>query len=288
MSSSADTAVRDVAVVATIADLRRRVAAWRSAGETIALVPTMGALHAGHLALVSRAKALARRVVASIFVNPTQFGPNEDLARYPRDPAGDRRKLADAGCDLVFMPTVAGMYPAGCVAHVDPGPIAAMLEGQFRPGHFAGVATIVTKLLLQTLPDVAVFGEKDYQQLLVIRRVVQDLDIPVRIEGVPTVREGDGLALSSRNAYLAADERTLAPLLYRTLRDVARRHAGGDAAAADAGARALLDGGFAKVDYLAVRDAATLETPRAGQPARVLAAVWLGRTRLIDNVAAAP
>lgn len=288
MSSSADTAVHDVAVVVTIAELRRRIGAWRGTGETIALVPTMGALHAGHLALVSRAKDLARRVVASIFVNPTQFGPNEDLARYPRDPAGDRRKLADAGCDLVFMPTVAEMYPEGCVAHVDPGPLATTLEGQFRPGHFAGVATIVTKLLLQALPDIAVFGEKDYQQLLVIRRVVRDLDIPVRIEGVPTVRENDGLALSSRNAYLAADERTRAPLLYRTLRDVARRHGGGDAAASDVGVRALLEGGFAKVDYLAVRDAATLGAPRLGQPACVLAAAWLGRTRLIDNVTAAP
>lgn len=288
MSSPADTAVREIAIAVTIADLRRRVAAWRAAGETVALVPTMGALHAGHLALVARARELARRVVASVFVNPTQFGPHEDLARYPRDPAGDRRKLAEAGCDLAFMPMVAEMYPEGFVARVDPGPLAETLEGKFRPGHFAGVATVVAKLLLQALPDVAVFGEKDYQQLLVIRRVARDLDIPVRIEGVPTVREGDGLALSSRNAYLTADERAHAPLLHRTLCDTARRYAGDAVAAAEAGVRALLEGGFAKVDYLEVRDAATLEMPHAGMPTRVLAAAWLGRTRLIDNVPSVP
>ena len=288
MSASADSATRDIEIVATVADLRRRIAAWRRASEPVALVPTMGALHAGHLALVARAKALARRVVASIFVNPTQFGPNEDLGRYPRDAAGDLRKLTAAGCDLAFMPTVAEMYPEGFVARVDPGPLAGILEGRFRPGHFAGVATVVTKLLLQALPDVALFGEKDYQQLLVIRRVARDLDMPVRIEGVPTVRESDGLALSSRNAYLSADERTRAPVLYRMLCDVARRHASGDADAAEAGVRALLSGGFAKVDYLEVRDAATLSAPQPDKPSRVLVAAWLGKTRLIDNVAVAP
>ncbi|MDE2513433.1 MAG: pantoate--beta-alanine ligase [Alphaproteobacteria bacterium] len=280
--------MRDLAVAPTVAELRRNVAAWRDGGATVALVPTMGALHAGHLALVSRAKALAQRVVASIFVNPTQFGANEDLSRYPRDIDGDRRKLAAAGCDLAFVPSVAEMYPEGAVARVDPGPLATVLEGQFRPGHFAGVATIVAKLLLQAAPDVAVFGEKDFQQLLVIRRVVRDLDIPVRIDGVPTVRESDGLALSSRNAYLSPDERARAPLLHRTLRDVARGFAAGDPAAPKRGIEALLAGGFAKVDYLDVRDAATLDPPRQGRPARVLAATWLGRTRLIDNVALAP
>lgn len=285
-SSSIDT--RAVAVAGSVAELQRAVAAWRDARATVALVPTMGALHAGHLALVARAKALAPRVVASIFVNPTQFGPNEDLSRYPRDIDGDRRKLAAAGCDLAFIPSVAEMYPEGAVAHVDPGPLGAVLEGEFRPGHFAGVATIVAKLLRQAAPDVAVFGEKDFQQLLVIRRVVRDLDIPVRIEALPTVREPDGLALSSRNAYLSADERARAPLLHRVLDDVARGFIAGDAAAPDRGTAALLAGGFAKVDYLAVRDAETLETPRPSRPGRVLAAAWLGRTRLIDNVPLAP
>ncbi|HEV2263694.1 MAG TPA: pantoate--beta-alanine ligase [Stellaceae bacterium] len=288
MTASSTVDARAVAVAGTVAELRRAVAAWRGARASVALVPTMGALHAGHLALVARAKALAPHVVASIFVNPTQFGPNEDLSRYPRDVDGDRRKLAAVGCDLAFIPAVAEMYPEGAVARVDPGPLATVLEGQFRPGHFAGVATIVAKLLLQAGPDVAVFGEKDFQQLLVIRRVVRDLDIPICIEAVPTVRESDGLALSSRNAYLSADERARAPLLHRTLRDVARGFAGGDAAAPDRGIEALLAGGFTKVDYLAVRDAETLDPPRPSRPARVLAAAWLGRTRLIDNVALTP
>ncbi|MGH7009000.1 MAG: 4-phosphopantoate--beta-alanine ligase, partial [Stellaceae bacterium] len=180
------------------------------------------------------------------------------------------------------------MYPEGAVARVDPGPLGTILEGQFRPGHFAGVATVVAKLLSQVAPDVALFGEKDFQQLLVVRRVVRDREIPVRIEALPTVRESDGLALSSRNAYLSADERARAPLLHRTLRDVARGFTGGDATAPDRGMAALLAGGFAKVDYLAVRDAETLEAPLPSRPARVLAAAWLGRTRLIDNVALAP
>jgi len=285
-SSAVD--ARAFAAASAVAELRRTVAAWRDAGAAVALVPTMGALHAGHLALVARAKALAPRVVASIFVNPTQFGPNEDLSRYPRDIDGDRRKLAAAGCDLAFIPSVAEMYPDGAVARIDPGPLGAILEGEFRPGHFAGVATVVAKLLSQVAPDVAVFGEKDFQQLLVIRRVVRDLGLPVRIEALPTVRESDGLALSSRNAYLSTDERARAPLLHRVLRDVACGFAGGDATALDHGTAALLAGGFAKVDYLAVRDAETLEAPHASRPARVLAAAWLGRTRLIDNVALAP
>ena len=288
MTASSAVDARAVAVAGTVAELRRAVAAWRGARASVALVPTMGALHAGHLTLVARAKALAPYVVASIFVNPTQFGPNEDLSRYPRDVEGDRRKLAAAGCDLAFIPAVAEMYPEGAVARIDPGPLGTVLEGDFRPGHFAGVATIVAKLLLQAAPDVAIFGEKDFQQLLVIRRVVRDLDIPVRIESAPTVRESDGLALSSRNAYLSADERARAPLLHQTLRDVARGFAGGDAAAPQRGIEALLAGSFAKVDYLAVRDAETLDPPRPSRPGRVLAAAWLGRTRLIDNVPLAP
>ncbi|MGB8181273.1 MAG: pantoate--beta-alanine ligase [Stellaceae bacterium] len=284
MPSPPESGTGDLAVAPTVAELRRAVAAWRDTRATVALVPTMGALHAGHLALVSRAKTLAQRVVASIFVNPTQFGPDEDLSRYPRDIDGDRRKLAAAGCDLAFVPTVAEMYPEGAVARVDPGPLGIILEGAFRPGHFAGVATIVAKLLLQAAPDVAIFGEKDYQQLLVIRRVVRDLDIPVRIDGMPTVRESDGLALSSRNAYLSADERARAPLLHQTLGEVARAFATGDLAAPEHGIHSLLTAGFSKVDYLEVRDAATLEPPLPSRPARVLAAAWLGRTRLIDNI----
>jgi len=288
VTSPPETDTHTIAVAGTVAELRAAVAAWRDARAAVALVPTMGALHAGHLALVTRAKALAPRVVASIFVNPTQFGPNEDLSRYPRDVDGDRRKLAAAGCDLAFVPAVAEMYPEGAVARVDPGPLGTILEGQFRPGHFAGVATVVAKLLQQVAPDVAVFGEKDFQQLLIVRHVVRDLDIPIRIEGVSTVRESDGLALSSRNAYLSPDERARAPLLHRTLRDVARGFVGGDPTAPERGIESLLAGGFAKVDYLAVRDAETLDLPRPGRPARVLAAVWLGRTRLIDNIALAP
>ena len=282
--TSHESGPRDLAVASTVAELRGAVTAWRGAGASVALVPTMGALHAGHLALIARARTLAQRVVASIFVNPTQFGPNEDLSRYPRDVDGDRRKLAAAGCDLAFVPTVAEMYPEGAVAPVDPGPLGTILEGAFRPGHFAGVATVVATLLRQAAPDVAIFGEKDYQQLLVIRRVVHDLDIPVRIEGVPTVRESDGLALSSRNAYLSADERARAPALNRTLGEVARAFAGGDRTAPERGIVSLLAAGFFKVDYLEVRDAATLEPPLPSRPARVLAAAWLGRTRLIDNI----
>jgi pantoate--beta-alanine ligase len=280
-----------IAVVRDVAALRREIARWRAAGEGAALVPTMGALHEGHLALVARARALAPRVVASLFVNPTQFGPNEDFSRYPRDEAADAARLAQARCDLLYAPGGNAIYPPGFATQVDPGAIATRLCGPFRPGHFAGVATIVTKLLLQAQPDAACFGEKDYQQLQVIRRVVRDLDIPVRIEGVPTVREADGLALSSRNAYLGAAERKVAPLLHRTLDHVAMRIAAGtEPRAAEAeGQDALLRAGFAKVDYVAACDAATLEPlARPDREARILAAAWLGATRLIDNVALAP
>jgi pantoate--beta-alanine ligase len=280
--------VAGIAVARSVADLRRAVAAWRDAGDGVALVPTMGALHAGHLALVKRAGDLARRAVASIFVNPAQFGPGEDLSRYPRDEAGDLAKLAAAGCDLVFMPSVAEMYPDGFAARIEPGPLGDMLEGRFRPGHFAGVATVVAKLFAQAQPDVALFGEKDYQQLLVIRRLARDLDSPVRIEAVATVREADGLALSSRNAYLSPAERRTAPTLHATLAEVVRRAREGDAAAAAWGARALLGAGFAKVDYLEIRDAETLGPPSPGRAARVLAAVRLGNTRLIDNLPVDP
>jgi pantoate--beta-alanine ligase len=278
-------------VVRTVAALRREVDAWRAAGASVGLVPTMGALHRGHLALVARAKEACGRVVASLFVNPAQFGPGEDFTRYPRDEAADAAKLEAGGCDLLYAPGVPEMYPPGFAASVDPGPIAAPLEGRFRPGHFQGVATVVAKLLLQARPDLACFGEKDYQQLQVISRVVRDLDLPVRIEPVPIVREEDGLALSSRNAYLTPAERVRAPALNRALTQAAAQvRAGAAPHAAEAQAvAALLAAGFAKVDYIAVCDAATLEAlDRLDRPARVLAAAWLGATRLIDNLALLP
>ncbi|HRQ83025.1 MAG TPA: pantoate--beta-alanine ligase, partial [Azospirillaceae bacterium] len=210
-----------LAVSRTVADLRAQVAAWKAAGLRVALVPTMGALHDGHLSLVRRGRELADRVIASVFVNPTQFAPHEDLASYPRDEAGDAAKLASAGCDLLYAPSVAEMYPAGFATAMSMTGPAEGLCGAFRPQMFGGVALVVTKLFIQAAPDVAVFGEKDYQQLQVIRRFVRDLDIPVRVEGVPTAREPDGLALSSRNAYLSADERARAPELNAALRQAA-------------------------------------------------------------------
>ncbi|HXP32207.1 MAG TPA: pantoate--beta-alanine ligase [Stellaceae bacterium] len=281
-----------LAVARTVAALRAHVAAWHESGESVALVPTMGALHAGHLALVARARECCPLVVASLFVNPTQFGPAEDFSRYPRDEAADAAKLAAAGCDLLFAPGVAEMYPAGFATTVEPGPIAERLCGPFRPGHFRAVATIVAKLLLQIRPEIACFGEKDYQQLQVIRRIVRDLDIPVRIEGVPTVREADGLALSSRNAYLSPEERRIAPALHRALAAVGervRRDGVAPAAAAAEGRAALLRAGFAKIDYLEICDAESLAPlERLDRPARVLAAAHLGKTRLIDNLTLLP
>jgi pantoate--beta-alanine ligase len=274
-----------LAVVRKVDELRRVVAQWHRAGDVVALVPTMGALHRGHLTLVGEARALADRVIASIFVNPTQFGPNEDFNRYPRDEAADAAKLAEAHCDLLYAPDLAEMYPAGFATTVSAGPLAEVLCGRFRPGHFAGVATVVTKLLLQAGADLACFGEKDYQQLQIIRRVVRDLDIPVRTEGVPTVREEDGLALSSRNAYLSPEERRIAPALHRVLAEVAVRASAGTPGdeAASWGAAAVNAAGFTKLDYLEIRDAESLAPLAAGRPGRVFAAAWLGKTRLIDN-----
>ncbi len=281
-----------LAVVRSVAELRRRVRAWRRAGETVALVPTMGALHAGHLALVTRARELCDRVVASLFVNPTQFGPDEDFARYPRDESGDAAKLVAARCDLLYAPPLEEMYPQGFSTSIGAGALAAGQCGRFRPGHFSGVATVVTKLLQQAQADVACFGEKDWQQLQVIRRVVRDLDIAVRIEGVPIVREADGLALSSRNAYLSPAERAAAPALQRTLRDIARRIERGEAsvaAALEAAVGELGRAGFTKIDYVEAVEAETLAPlARADRPGRILAAAWLGRTRLIDNVPLPP
>ncbi|MGO8917762.1 MAG: pantoate--beta-alanine ligase [Stellaceae bacterium] len=291
MASEAPETIGTLAVVRSRAALRRRVAAWHAAGEAVALVPTMGALHAGHLALVARGRALAPRVVASLFVNPTQFAPSEDFSRYPRDEAGDAAKLAEERCDLLYAPDVAEIYPGGFSSTVSAGAIAEGLCGRFRPGHFAGVATVVTKLLQQSGADIACFGEKDYQQLQVIRRVARDLDIPVRIEGVPTVREADGLALSSRNLYLSPAERQAAPALQRVLAATASRIAAGEgvAAALAAGLAALAGAGFTRIDYLEACDAETLvPLTRSGRPGRLLAAAWLGKTRLIDNVPLAP
>lgn len=279
-------------VARTVQALRATVAQWRRQGLTVALIPTMGALHEGHLSLVRHARTLADRTVASVFVNPTQFGPNEDFSRYPRDEAGDRARLAQGGCDLLFAPDAAAMYPAGFATVVDVGPVAKPLDGQFRPGHFQGVATVVAKLLLQTLPDVACFGEKDYQQLQVIRRLVADLDIPVRIEGVPTVREADGLALSSRNRYLSPAERAQAVTVSKVLERLRADLADGShpvAPALDAARATLADAGFGPIDYVAVVDAVTLEPlTRVDRPARALVAAFLGRTRLIDNMSIEP
>jgi pantoate--beta-alanine ligase len=274
-------------IARSVCDLRQSLAPWRKAGERIALVPTMGALHEGHLSLVALAKSNADRVVVSIFVNPIQFGPSEDFRRYPRDEAGDLDKLKKAGANLVFAPDTAEMYPHGFSTTVGVSDLTEDLCGASRPNHFDGVATVVTKLLLQCAPDVAIFGEKDYQQLLVIKRLVRDLDIPVEIVGAPIVREKDGLALSSRNAYLSPAERKTAPLLYQTIVAVANdlRQGRGADDAAEAGRFKLEAAGF-RVDYVAVRDPETLK-PLSGpvKRARVLGAVRLGSTRLIDNVA---
>jgi pantoate--beta-alanine ligase len=281
-------AEREMAVARSVDVLRRTVAQWRAAGERVGLVPTMGAIHRGHLTLTHDAHGECERVVASLFVNPKQFGPAEDFAAYPRDEAADLAAFRRAGVDLVFMPPVAEMYPPGFATGIRVGGPSEGLESAHRPEHFAGVATVVAKLLLQALPDAAYFGEKDYQQLCVVRRLVADLDIAVRITGVPTVREADGLALSSRNVYLSPAERVAAPLLYRVLRETAARLAAApdavDAALA-AGIAELPVGGFA-VDYLELRDAVTLAPmPQLAAPARLLVAAHLGRTRLIDNIA---
>lgn len=277
-----------VTVFRTVAELRAQVKAWRAEGLTVALVPTMGALHDGHLSLVRRGLELADRVVASVFVNPTQFGPNEDFARYPRQEEKDSAALDSAGCHGLFAPHVAEMYPDGFATTVTVTGVSEGLCGTVRPGHFAGVATVVTKLLLQCLPDTALFGEKDYQQLAVIRRFVRDLDIPVRIEGVPTHREPDGLAMSSRNAYLSPQQRGTAVGLIKALRSVeAGLRAGGKASdLCTAAAEALVKGGFDSVDYIEVRDAAGLVPAETldGRPLRILAAARLGSTRLIDNI----
>ena len=274
--------------VRSISRLRARVGVWRKAGLSIGMVPTMGALHAGHLALIEAAKRQADRVVVTLFVNPTQFAPTEDLAAYPRDEEADRQKLAGVGVDLLFAPPTEEMYPAGFDTMIVVGGPSAGLETDFRPHFFNGVATIVAKLLIAGLPDRAFFGEKDFQQLLVVKKLVRDLDLPTEIVGCPTVREADGLALSSRNTYLSPDERARAPQLYVTLQEVAARLRAGElSSVALAEARETLAAfGFA-VDYFEIRNAETL-APVAdleGEPLRLLVAAKLGKTRLIDNIA---
>lgn len=275
-------------VVRDVPSLRNEIGTWRKAGLRVGLVPTMGALHEGHLSLVRTAKENCDRVVTTLFVNPRQFAPHEDFERYPRDEAGDAAMLAGAGCDLLYAPERSVMYPQGFATNVIVSDVSTPLEGEFRPHFFGGVATVVSKLLLQSLPDAAFFGEKDYQQLQVIKRMTRDLDIPVAIEGCPTVREHDGLAMSSRNAYLTADERRIAARLNHIMHDAIKAARAG-AAIVDTeaeAARHVLAAGFASVDYIAIRDAETLATiSDLARPARILAAAWLGKTRLIDNMA---
>ena len=276
------------AIARSVAELRAQVRAWRTAGLTVGFVPTMGALHAGHLALMRQAGAACDRVMASIFVNPTQFAPTEDLSRYPRDEAGDLAKLASAGVHLAFLPSVAEMYPAGASTWVEVRGLSEGLCADARPHHFRGVATVVTMLLNQAQADLAVFGEKDYQQLQIIKRLARDLAIPTRIEGGPTVREPDGLAMSSRNLLLAPGHREIAPTLHGVLVETATAlAAGGPAAPLLAAAVERLQGaGFHPVDYVELRDAETLAplAAVADRPGRLLAAAFLGAVRLIDNV----
>ena len=269
--------------------LRARIGAWRRAGEQIAFVPTMGNLHAGHLALVRHARSCADRVVVSVFVNPMQFGPREDLASYPVTLAADQAALEQASADLLYLPGMADIYPDGVertTRVVVPG-LNAMLEGEHRPTHFDGVSTVVAKLFNQVAPDSAVFGEKDFQQLLLIRRMVADLCMPIRIDSVATVREPDGLALSSRNSYLDPAARGLAPQLYQTLLDVRGVVEGGErdfAGLEQAALAQLAEAGF-DPDYVSIRRVADLARPAAGDQALiVLAAATVGRARLIDNV----
>jgi len=276
-------------ILNTVADLRRQLARWRARRETVALVPTMGALHAGHISLGSIAKSRADHVLYTIFVNPTQFAPNEDFSAYPRTFADDCAKIAELGAEAVFAPTPAIMYPEGFATTITlTGPATAGLEDRFRPTHFAGVATVVAKLLIQAMPDLAVFGEKDFQQLAVIRQLTRDLDLPITIAGGPTLRESDGLAMSSRNVYLSSEERATAPLLQRVLSEAAAAiEAGEDAEhVLNYGRERIAQGGFA-LDYLEWRDAMSLGLASRKKASRLLVAARIGKTRLIDNVGVA-
>lgn len=276
-------------VIRTVPALRRAVANFRARGDKIALVPTMGALHEGHFSLISRARSRADRVIVSIFVNPTQFAPNEDLNTYPRTFDADIAALAELKVELVWAPAAPTMYPAGFATRIVPeGPATAGLEDAIRPHFFAGVATVVAKLLIQCEPDIAVFGEKDYQQLKVVTQLARDLDLKCRILGVPIVREPDGLALSSRNRYLSPSERQAAPTLYRALKECAGQVAAGAPfdAVLNYGQKEIARAGL-QLDYFEARNADTLKplTGASGEPIRLLAAARIGTTRLIDNVA---
>ena len=275
-------------IVRDVLDLRKVAAEWRREGYTVALVPTMGAIHAGHLSLISQAKSRCDRVIASTFVNPTQFDENEDLDAYPANEEDDVRALVSVGTDLVFCPNRKDIYPEGFSTVISISGLTSGLCGPFRPGHFDGVVTVVTKLFLQSLPDIAVFGEKDYQQLLVIRQLAKDLNIPVDIVGAPIVREDDGLAMSSRNRYLSEKERLIAPELYRILQVAADRVIGrpNDCELSCRLARVeLLEKGFEAVDYITICHGETLEPLTVyNPPARIFGAVRLGQARLIDNL----
>jgi pantoate--beta-alanine ligase len=278
-----------MSTVTTIAAVRAQVAEWRAARERVVFVPTMGNLHAGHVSLIEAARRHGKRFVASIFVNPMQFGPNEDFAHYPRTPTQDAQMLADAGCDLMFMPDVGEIYPNGAdqATRVEVPGISNILCGEFRPGHFEGVATVVAKLFNIVDADVAIFGEKDFQQLTVIRRMVADLCLRVEIVGAPTVREPDGLAMSSRNQYLDAAQRKLAPTIYRQLQQAVAALQSGlrDYARLEAAGRAALDGAGFRTDYFSVRDAKSLAPAKPDTSNFVvLAASRLGKARLIDNI----
>jgi pantoate--beta-alanine ligase len=281
--------IKGIAVVDKVAALRRQVAAWKHDGQRVALVPTMGALHEGHVSLVKAALRRKAKVVTSIFVNPTQFAPTEDFSKYPRTFERDCEMLRAAGCDLVFAPGVAEMYPDGFTTTVTlAGPAKAGLEDTFRPTHFDGVATVVAKLFTQCRPDIAIFGEKDYQQLQVVTRMARDLDLGVTVIGAPTVREKDGLAMSSRNRYLSAEERAVAahvPAVLKAAKATIQSGENPDKAAAAAAATLTAQGYI--VDYVAVRHAETLApvTSQKDGPLRILVAAKLGKTRLIDNMA---
>ena len=275
--------------VTTIAAVRERVRRWRTEGRRVAFVPTMGNLHPGHVSLIEAARSHGDRFIASIFVNPMQFGPNEDFAHYPRTPAQDARMLADAGCDLMFMPDVVEIYPNGSerATRIDVPGLSSILDGEFRPGHFEGVATVVAKLFHIVEPDVAVFGEKDFQQLTIIRRLVTDLCMPITIIAAPTVRDPDGLAMSSRNQYLTDEERRKAPVIHQTLLSAVERLRAGDRdflAIERTGLEALERAGF-RPDYFSIRRADDLSVPSGDtRHLVVLTAARLGRARLIDNL----
>lgn len=278
-------------IVRTVAEMREHVRAWKAGGERVALVPTMGALHEGHLSLIRLAQQHADRVIASVFVNPKQFAPHEDFDAYPRGEAVDAEKLASVGCDLMFAPNANEMYATGFSTLITVSGVSEPLEGAARPQFFGGVATVVAKLFIQSQADVAVFGEKDYQQLQVVKRMARDLDIPIEIIGAPTARAEDGLALSSRNAYLSPEERAAAVALPDAMRAAAQAVVAGDsiAAAEAAAVAAIKAAGFRQVDYVEIREASDLSRlgpgPIGDAKGRILVAAWLGGTRLIDNMA---